>query len=47
MPRQPRGAAIRFSLEKGVVLMSSYEEFMIILTIGLLIVEIVSINKKK
>ena len=32
---------------KGVVLMSTYEEFMIILTVGLLIVAILDIKNKK
>ena len=32
---------------KGVVLMSTYEEFMVLLTIGLLIVAILNLKNKK
>ncbi len=34
------------SLAEGVVLMSTYEEFMVILTIGLLIVAILNLKNK-
>ncbi|MGN1151319.1 MAG: putative holin-like toxin [Lachnospiraceae bacterium] len=34
-------------MRKGMVLMSTYEEFMIILTIGLLIVAILNLKNKK
>ena len=45
---QPGGrAAIPFRvLRKGVVLMSTYEELMVILTIGLLIVAILNLKNK-
>ena len=35
------------SLRKGVIIMSTYEEFMIILTVGLLIVAILNYTHKK
>lgn len=35
------------TLRKGMELMSTYEEFMIILTVGLLIVSILNIENKK
>ena len=48
LPRQLGG---RFppasSLVEGVVIMSTYEEFMIILTVGLLIVAILNYTNKK
>ena len=34
-------------LRKGVVLMSTYEEFMVILTVALLIVAILNLKNKK
>ncbi len=34
-------------LRKGVVLMSTYEEFMVILTVALLIVAILNMKNKK
>ena len=44
----PKGVMpIRSSLAKGVVLMSTYEEFMIILTVSLLIVSILNMKNKK
>ena len=45
---QPGGrAAIPFRvLRKGVVLMSTYEELMVILTVGLLIVAILNLKNK-
>ena len=36
-----------YASRKGVVLMSTYEEFIIILTIGLLIVAILNLKNKK
>jgi hypothetical protein len=35
------------SLVKGVIIMSTYEEFMVILTVGLLIVGILNLKNKK
>lgn len=48
LPGQPEGrAAIPFRvLRKGVVLVSTYEELMVILTVGLLIVAILNLKNK-
>ena len=48
LPGQPGGrAAISFRvLRKGVVLVSTYEELMVILTVGLLIVAILNLKNK-
>lgn len=48
LPGQPGGrAAIPFRvLWKGVVLVSTYEELMVILTVGLLIVAILNLKNK-
>lgn len=48
LPRQPIGCIPPFpSLAEGVVDMSTYEEFMIMLTIGLLIVAILNYTHRK
>ena len=48
LPRQPIGRLCTpfRVLRKGVVLMSTYEEFMVILTVALLIVAILNLKNK-
>ena len=46
LPGQPGDSPI-LSLVKGVIIMSTYEEFMVILTVGLLIVGILNLKNKK
>ena len=47
LPGQPRGVlASVLSLAERMMLMSTYEEFMVILTIGLLIVAILNLKNK-
>jgi hypothetical protein len=46
LPRQPRGVLVPDPvLWKGEILMSTYEEFMVILTVALLIVAILNYKK--